>query len=48
MAASTVRHRIGKMQDAGIIRGFHPEIDYDKAGFSLHYLFMCQVWTNRF
>ncbi|GAB3665359.1 Lrp/AsnC family transcriptional regulator [Halopiger thermotolerans] len=41
IAASTVRNRINKMEDAGIIRGYHPEIDYNAAGHPLHYLFLC-------
>ncbi|QSW98919.1 Lrp/AsnC family transcriptional regulator [Haloterrigena alkaliphila] len=46
VAASTVRNRINKMEDAGIIRGYHPEIDYDEAGYPLHYLFMCYASTD--
>ncbi|WP_407067145.1 Lrp/AsnC family transcriptional regulator [Haloterrigena salinisoli] len=29
IAALTVRNRLKKMEGAGIIRGYHPEIDYD-------------------
>lgn len=46
VAASTVRNRINKMEDAGIIRGYHPEIDYNAAGHPLHYLFMCYAPTD--
>lgn len=45
IAASTVRNRINKMEDAGIIQGYHPEIDYNAAGHPLHYLFMCYAST---
>ncbi|WP_135828678.1 Lrp/AsnC family transcriptional regulator [Halorussus halobius] len=41
VSASTVRHRIRKMEDAGIISGYHPSIDYEKAGFQLHTLVVC-------
>ena len=43
VSASTVRNRIDRMREAGVIRGFHPEIDYDRAGYSLHYMFLCDV-----
>lgn len=46
VAASTVRNRINKMENAGIIRGYHPEIDYNEAGYPLHYLFMCYTATD--
>lgn len=29
--------------DTGVIKAFQPEIDYDEAGFSLHYLFICRA-----
>lgn len=45
VAASTVRNRINKMEDSGIIQGYHPEIDYDAAGHPLHYLFFCGAPT---
>jgi len=41
VSASTVRHRIRKLEDAGIIEGYHPSIDYEKAGFQLHTLIVC-------
>ena len=47
VAASTVRNRINKMEDAGVIRGYHPEIDYDTAGYSLHFLFLCYAPSDR-
>jgi DNA-binding Lrp family transcriptional regulator len=41
VSASTVRHRIRQLEDAGIIRGYHPSIDYEEAGFQLHTLIVC-------
>jgi len=41
VAASTVRNRIGKMETAGVIRGYYPDIDYDEAGLQLHVEFIC-------
>lgn len=39
VSASTVRNRINDMEAAGVIRGYHPEIDYGRAGFDLRVLF---------
>ncbi|SEW13265.1 Lrp/AsnC family transcriptional regulator [Natrinema salifodinae] len=41
VSASTVRNRIEQLEDAKIIQGYHPIIDYDKAGLQLHVLFIC-------
>jgi len=43
VSASTVRNRIEQLEDEGIIRGYHPDIDYDKAGLQLHVLFICRA-----
>lgn len=36
VSASTVRNRIEHLESAGVVRGYHPEIDYEAAGFDLH------------
>ncbi|RKD95386.1 Lrp/AsnC family transcriptional regulator [Halopiger aswanensis] len=41
VSASTVRNRIEELEEAGVIRGYHPDIDYDTAGLQLHVLFTC-------
>lgn len=41
VSASTVGNRIKRLEVDGIVRGYHPEIDYDRAGFSLRVLFIC-------
>lgn len=38
---TTVRNRIEKMEERGIIKGFTPRIDYEKAGFPLRVEFTC-------
>lgn len=43
VSASTVRNRIEMMESEGVIRGYHPEIDYDAAGLQLHMLFICSA-----
>lgn len=41
-SASTVRNRIEYLEE-GVIRGYHPEIDYKEAGFELHLFIVCQA-----
>ena len=43
VSASTVRNRIQRMEDIGIIRGYYPDIDYDKAGLQLYVEIICSV-----
>jgi len=43
VAANTVRNRIERLEDEGILRGYHPDIDYEKAGFQLHVNFVSTV-----
>lgn len=41
VSASTVRNRIARLEENGIIRGHHAEIDYERAGFQLYTLIIC-------
>ncbi|WP_254530080.1 Lrp/AsnC family transcriptional regulator [Natrinema gelatinilyticum] len=43
VSASTVRNRIDKLEDANVIDGYAPQIDYERAGFPLKLLFVCTV-----
>lgn len=43
VSPSTVRNRIGQLEEAGIIEGYMPQIDYERAGFPLHVQFVCTV-----
>ncbi len=36
VSPSTIRNRIEILEENGVIRGYHPEIDYEQAGFDLH------------
>lgn len=47
MSASTVRNRIESLEADGVIRGYHPEIDYEQAGFELHVFVVCRVPTGK-
>lgn len=41
VSAGTVRNRIEKLESAGILRGYIPDIDYERAGYQLTILFTC-------
>lgn len=41
VSAGTVRNRIEKLEDADVIRGYVPDIDYERSGFQLKILFTC-------
>lgn len=41
-SSSTVRNRIEYLEE-GVIRGYHPELDYEEAGFELHLFTVCRV-----
>ncbi|MFC6835356.1 Lrp/AsnC family transcriptional regulator [Halomarina ordinaria] len=41
ISASTVRNRIQRLEQAGIIRGYHVDIDYEAAGFPLYTKLIC-------
>jgi DNA-binding Lrp family transcriptional regulator len=43
VTSTTVSNRIADLEDRGVIRGYHPEIDYERAGYSLAVLFICTV-----
>lgn len=41
VSASTIRNRIDRLESDGVIRGYHPEIDYEEANLPLRVLFVC-------
>ncbi|WP_331236409.1 Lrp/AsnC family transcriptional regulator [Natronorarus salvus] len=41
VSQSTVRNRIAALEETGVIKSYAPEIDYERAGFSLHVQFVC-------
>ncbi|WP_254543719.1 Lrp/AsnC family transcriptional regulator [Halomarina pelagica] len=41
VSPSTVRNRIDQLETDGVIRGYHPEIDYEMASLPLRVLFIC-------
>jgi DNA-binding Lrp family transcriptional regulator len=47
IAPSTVGNRLSRLEDAGVIRGYRPEVDYELAGFPLQVLFVCTAPITR-
>ncbi|MFB6267366.1 MAG: Lrp/AsnC family transcriptional regulator, partial [Halodesulfurarchaeum sp.] len=43
VSAPTIRNRIARLEDAGVIRGYHAHIDYEAVGGRLTYLFTCST-----
>jgi Lrp/AsnC family leucine-responsive transcriptional regulator len=41
LSASTVRTRLNKLEEEGVIRGYHIDIDYDLAGYPLYTKIIC-------
>ena len=41
LSSSTVRTRLNKLEDSGVIRGYHIDIDYDLAGYPLYTKITC-------
>jgi DNA-binding Lrp family transcriptional regulator len=41
VSASTVRNRLRRLEEEGIILGYHADVDYERAGFQLHTLIVC-------
>lgn len=43
VAPNTVRNRIDRLEEHGVIQGYHPQIDYERAGYQLRVIFTCTV-----
>lgn len=46
VSASTVRNRIECLEDEGVIEGYYPKINYERAQFPLNGLFVCSAPAN--
>ncbi|WP_336038099.1 Lrp/AsnC family transcriptional regulator [Halobacterium yunchengense] len=47
VSASTVRNRIQRLEDRGVIRGYHADVDYELAGYQLYTLIVCTAPVPR-
>lgn len=43
VSPNTVRNRIERLEDAGVIEQYLPQINYERAGYQLRVLFVCTV-----
>lgn len=46
VSASTVRNRISRMEEAGVIRGYLPVIEYERAGFPIRVMFVATAASD--
>ncbi|WP_136717937.1 Lrp/AsnC family transcriptional regulator [Halorientalis salina] len=43
VSPSTVRNRINRLEEADVIKGYHLDVDYERTGFQLHTLIVCNA-----
>lgn len=43
VTSTTVRNRLDALEADGVIQGYYPDIDYERAGYPLHVMFVCTV-----
>lgn len=43
VSASTVRNRLAHLEESGVIEGYFPKINYERAHYPLHVLFVCSA-----
>jgi DNA-binding Lrp family transcriptional regulator len=41
LSPSTVRTRLNKLEESGVVRGYHIDIDYERAGYPLYTKIIC-------
>jgi len=41
LSPSTIRTRLNKLEESGIVRGYHADIDYELAGYPLYTKIVC-------
>ena len=41
VSPSTVGKRIGHLESTGVVRGYSPDVDYERAGYPLEVIFSC-------
>lgn len=47
VSASTVRNRISRLEERGIVTGYHADVDYERAGYQLYTLIVCTAPVPR-
>lgn len=41
VSARTVRNRIDRLEESGVVRGYRLDVDYESAGYQLHTMIVC-------
>ncbi|MEZ3115296.1 Lrp/AsnC family transcriptional regulator [Halobaculum sp. MBLA0147] len=41
LSPSTIRTRLNELEDSGIVRGYHVDVDYERAGYPLYTKIVC-------
>jgi len=41
VSARTVRNRISKLEESGVIDGYRPDVNYERTGYQLHTMVVC-------
>lgn len=44
---NTVRNRIQRLEEAGVIEGYHAAVNYDEAGVQHYFVFVCTARVSR-
>lgn len=47
VTGTTIHNRIKELEEAGIILGYNPELDYESAGYPMQVLFICSTDLSR-
>jgi DNA-binding Lrp family transcriptional regulator len=47
VSPSTVRNRLKRLEDTGIIRGYDADVNYERAGYQLYTLIVCTAPVRR-
>ena len=47
VSASTVRNRIQRLEEQGLISGYHADVEYESAGYQLYTLIICTAPVPR-
>jgi Lrp/AsnC family leucine-responsive transcriptional regulator len=47
VSARTVRNRIDRLEEAGVIRGYRLDVDYESAGYQLHTMVVCTAPVSK-
>ncbi|AGB16016.1 transcriptional regulator [Halovivax ruber XH-70] len=47
VTGTTIHNRIKQLEEQGIITGYNPELDYERAGYPMQVLFICSTDLSR-